>query len=142
MRQRGITLIEMLIVVTLVGLMVGVSFPAVTSGVDSLRLSSSADAVAAFLNSALNRAERRQQVSEITIDKEKHQLTLRSADPAFVRELPMSQGVTITEVAPDQKHIFFFPGGTVPRITIQLTNRRGAKKTVRVDPTTGVPEIQ
>ena len=32
--QSGVTLIEMLIVVSIIGVMVGIAFPAITSGID------------------------------------------------------------------------------------------------------------
>jgi prepilin-type N-terminal cleavage/methylation domain-containing protein len=143
MPERGITLIEMLIVVTLIGLMAGISFPAVSSGVDSLRLSSAADTVVAFLNAALNRAERRQIVLEVSIFKKKGLLRMRSAEPGFLREIEMPPGVTITATHPeDLERVFLYPGGTVPRIGVELTNRRGMKKTVRVDPISGIPQIE
>ncbi len=144
----GVTLIEMLLVVTLIGLMVGISFPAISSGVDSLRLSSAADSTASFLNGALNRAERRQQVMEVTISKQRSKLTLRSTEAGFTRELEMPTGVSITGVLPDRfeasgdRHVFLYPGGTVPRIGVELTNKRGTRRIVRVDPMTGVPEIE
>ena len=146
--NSGVTLVEMLLVVTLIGLMVGLSFPAISSGVDTLRLSSAADSTATFLNSALNRAERRQQVMEVTISRQQSKLTLRSTEPGFLRELSMPTGVTITGVLPEQfefpgdRHVFLYPGGTVPRVGVEITNKRGAKRIVRVDPMTGVPEIE
>ena len=146
--QGGVTLIEMLLVVTIIGVMVGISFPSITSGVDSLRLSSAADATASFLNGALNRAERRQQVMEVTISKQQSKLTLRSSEAGFTRELGMPTGVSITGVLPDQfessgdRHVFLYPGGTVPRIGVELTNKRGTRRIVRVDPMTGVPQIE
>ena len=146
--DAGVTLIEMLLVVTLIGLMVGISFPSITSGVDSLRLSSAADSTATFLNSALNRAERRQQVMEVTISKQQSKLTLRSTEAGFSRELVMPTGVSITNVLPDQfetpgdRHVFLYPGGTVPRVGVELTNKRGTRRIVRVDPMTGVPQIE
>lgn len=137
-RARGVTLIEMLIVVTLIGLMVGISFPAVTSGVDTLRLSSAADSVSTFLNSALNRAERRQQVVEVTISRNDNNLSMRSTEKGFLKELSMPTGVTVQT----DHRVFLYPGGTVPRIAVELANQRGAKKIVRIDPRTGVPEIE
>jgi prepilin-type N-terminal cleavage/methylation domain-containing protein len=148
MKERGVTLIEMLLVVALIGIMIGVSFPAVTSGVDSLRLSSASDAVVTFLNGALNRAERRQQVMEVTFSKEQNKLSIRSTEQGFSRELTMPEGVTITAIYPEQpgesdpRRIFLYPGGTVPRIGVGIMNKRGAKRIVRVDPITGVPEIE
>ena len=57
----------MLIVVTLIALVAGLSYPSVASGLDSLRLRSASDAIVAFLNTALDRADRRQQAVEIRI---------------------------------------------------------------------------
>ncbi|MFN7937477.1 MAG: prepilin-type N-terminal cleavage/methylation domain-containing protein [Bryobacteraceae bacterium] len=146
--RAGVTLIEMLLVVTLIGLMVGISFPAISSGVDSLRLTTAADSTATFLNSALNRAERRQQVMEVTISKQQGKLTLRSTEAGFTREFTMPTGVSITAVLPDHhdstsdRHVFLYPGGTVPRVGVELSNKRGTRRIVRVDPMTGVPEIE
>lgn len=148
--RAGVTILEMLVVVTLIGVMVSVSFPAVTSGIDSLRLSSSSDAVVSFLNSALNRAERRQEVMELTFSKPDNKITMRSSEPNFIRELDFPVGVKITAILPEihgeddavPRHVFVYPSGTVPRVGVELANRRGLKKRVMVDPMTGVPQVE
>src|ERR1035437_6655329 len=66
-KAAGVTLVEMMIVVAIIGLMVGITFPAVSAGLDSVRLSSATDSLASFLNAAVNRAERRQQPMELII---------------------------------------------------------------------------
>ena len=52
--RRGVTLIEMLVVMAIIGVIVGISMPSVAAGIDSVRLASATDAVAAFLNAAVN----------------------------------------------------------------------------------------
>ena len=136
---RGITLVEMLIVVAIVGLIAGISFPAVSSGIDSLRLSSASDSLVSFLNGALNRSERRQQVVQISISVEKNAVYLNSPDLA--RELDMPTGITI-EAVHGPPLFLLLPGATVPRVGIQIINRKGARRIVRVNPMTGVPEIE
>ena len=147
--QAGVTLIEMLIVATILSIMVGISFPAVSAGIDSLRLSTSADSVAAFLNSALNRADRRQEPVEILVDKEAGSLSLRSLQPGFVRRYDLPDGVRIRSLLPPmpvpesgQRSFWVLPGGSFPRFGVELENRRGARRIVRVDPITGAPEIR
>lgn len=148
--RAGVTLIEMLIVVALIGLLAGISFPSVSSGLDSLRLAQATDSIASFLNVALTRAERRQQAMEVTVSFTENTLWLRSGDPGFARKLEMPDGVTIRSVFPPipglaedaPRSIFLLPGGSVPRIGVEVVNRRGARRVVRVDPMTGVPEIE
>src|ERR1700686_3102350 len=130
-REAGVTLIEMMVVVLLVSLVVGISFPAITSGVDSLRLNAATNSVVAFVNSGLSRAERRQQVVELTISKSENALSMRSTEPGFLRKLEMPSGVSITHVLPelienpDAPRVFMlYPGGAPPRFGIQLMNRR------------------
>ena len=85
--NAGVTLIEMMVVVALISLMVGISFPAITSGIDSLRLNAATNSVVSFLDSGLSRAERRQQVVEITISKADNSIEMRSSEPGSTRKL-------------------------------------------------------
>jgi Tfp pilus assembly protein FimT len=57
----------MMIVVGIVGMIVGITYPAVSNGLESVRLATASDTVASFLNAALNRVERRQEVLELAI---------------------------------------------------------------------------
>jgi len=147
--ERGVTLIEMLIVVSLIALLVGITFPSISSGIDSIRLASAADSVAAFLNGALSRAERLQEVVEIEIRPGEGTLAMRSSRPGFEKTLELPTGVTVRRILPEvlgrpnePRRILLFPGGTVPRVSVELVNSRGGLRTVRIDPITGVPEIQ
>jgi prepilin-type N-terminal cleavage/methylation domain-containing protein len=147
--DSGVTLIELLVVVSLISLMIGISFPAITSGVDSLRLNAATNSVVGFINTGLSRAERRQQVVEITILKTENTLSMRSTDPGFTRKLELPEGVSITHVLPElpqnpdaPRSFYLYPGGTVPRFGVALVNRRNVERIVRVDPITGVPEIE
>src|SRR5689334_25347522 len=84
--QAGITLIEMMVVVTIIGVIVAVSAPSVSAGIDSVRMSSATSSVASFLNAAVNRAERRQQPVELIISPSKGTLTMYSNEPGFERQ--------------------------------------------------------
>src|SRR5206468_2125502 len=87
--QRGITLVEMVVVLCIIGLIAGVSFPAVSAGLESVRMVSAADSVAAFLNAAVNRAERRQQAIELVIQPKERLLALYSSEPGFKKQLTL-----------------------------------------------------
>ena len=147
-RTAGVTLIELLVVVALIAILAGLSFPAVSSGIDSLRMNSATNGIVGFFNSGLNRAERRQQVVQITISKADNSLSLQSSEPGFTRRLEMPDGVTIEQVLPDlqgdpnaPRSFLLYPGGTVPPFGVRLINRRRMERVVHVDPMTGVPVV-
>src|SRR5579871_6594166 len=82
-RRAGITLIELLIVLTLIALVTGISYPSAAAGVESLRLRSVSDQIVNFLNAAIDRAGRREQVIEVWIAPKDNVLIARSPDLAF-----------------------------------------------------------
>jgi hypothetical protein len=134
---------------TIIGLLASISFPAVSSGLESVRLSSASTSLVSFLNGALNRAERRQEVMEVVISPKDNALWMYAAAPGFERKLEMPDGVTIEAVLPEPeepqdgpRRFLLLPGGVPPRIGVQLVNRRGARRIVRVDPITGVPQVE
>jgi prepilin-type N-terminal cleavage/methylation domain-containing protein len=148
--QRGVTLIEMLIVMTLLSLMVGISFPVAAAGIDNIRLTSAAEQTASFLNQALTRADRRQEVIELTISPRDNLIQARSLDPRSLRRHEYSDGVSIARILPEYpqeipgqpKRFLLYPGGAIPRIGIQLRNRRGGVRVISIDPVSGVPLIE
>ena len=59
--------------------MVGISFPTITSGIDSLRMTTASDSIVSFLDAGMNRAERRQQLVEVTLSKAENAIWLRGS---------------------------------------------------------------
>jgi hypothetical protein len=114
-----------------------------------MRLSQASDPVAAFLNGALNRAERRQQGMEITISPRENLIQMRSADASFFRKLELPDGIRVEGTLPkapgdtgEARGFLLLPGATPPRIGVQLANRLGQHRIVSIDPITGVPKIE
>jgi prepilin-type N-terminal cleavage/methylation domain-containing protein len=150
LRRAGITLIEMLVVVSIIAVAAAITYPSVNSGVDSLRLTAAADSIVSFLNGALVRADRRQELVELTISRSERALIVRSQDPSYIRRMELPEGVTIVRVHPvelgaqdePERRFIVYPGGAVPRIGVEIQNRKGARRIVRVDPITGVPQVE
>src|SRR5207244_11852249 len=65
--RRGITLMEMVVVLAIIGLIAAITAPSVANGLDSVRLVTATGDVSTFLNAAVNRAERRQQPVELVL---------------------------------------------------------------------------
>ncbi len=146
--QRGVTLVEILIVVAVIAMIAGLSFPAINSGLDSLRLRSTSDAIVSFLNIALDHADRRQQAVEVIVSPRENILVSRTADLGFVRRLDLPVQLRIVSVQPalptvldaqEPRTFLLYPGGSVPRIGIEIATFQGRRRLVSVDPITGSP---
>ena len=136
--NRGVTLLELIVVLAIIGLLVGVTLPSTTSGLSSYRLKAAAGDVATFMTSALNRAERHEQMMEIIVYPKLNKLELDSSEPGYARTLNLPEGISIAGENP--LRIVLMPGSAPPRVAIDLFNDRGAHRIVRLDPVTGVPE--
>jgi prepilin-type N-terminal cleavage/methylation domain-containing protein len=148
--QAGVTLIEMLIVMALIALIAGMAAPSVSAGLDTLRLRSTSDAIVGFLNTALAKADTRQQVVEIIISPRQGTLIAESGDHAFRKQLDITNPMKILSVQPGlaaeaaeqggMRRFLIYPGGSVPKITIEIGNSAGRTRLVSIDPVTGVPQ--
>lgn len=146
--QRGVTLLELLIVMTLIALMTGIAYPSASAGIDSMRLRSTSDHIARFLSTAIDRAERSQQVVEVWISPKDGALMARSPDLGFARRFEVPAPYSISAVYPaagdpgETRRFLMYPGGTVPRIGVEISSGTGRKRLVTVDSLTGMPRSE
>jgi prepilin-type N-terminal cleavage/methylation domain-containing protein len=147
--EAGVTLVEMVVVVTIIGLITAVMAPSMSAGLDSVRMASATGNVASFLNGAVNRAERRQTAVAVIISIKENKLVMFSNEAGFTREMPMPEGIAIEAVltgdpnaAQDGARLLFLPGASVPGVGVQLINRHGNRRIVRLDPMTGFPRVE
>jgi len=139
----------MLVVMGIIGIIAAITAPSVAAGLDAVRMASATQSVAAFINGAVNRAERRQQPIELVISLKENKFTMYSNEPGFVRELKLPDGIAIDSVQPAEeeaadgiRRLILMPGASVPAIGVQLINRRGGKRRVKLDPMTGFPRTE
>ena len=130
----------MMVVVAIVGLIVGIAFPGVSAGLDSVRLASATDSLASFLNAAVNRAERLQQPIQVEISPAENRLTMTSPGSDFTRELKLPDGIALEAEGPSS--LLLLPGAAVPGISLQFANRHGGRRILRLDPMTGYPRVE
>ena len=132
-------------------LLAGLSFPAASSGLDAMRLRSAGSRVVNFLDTAVNRADRLQQVVEIRISPAENALFARTADLSFDRAMTLPDSIRIASVQPaligsadsnEVRRFLVYPGGTAPRIVVDLVSPDGRKRRVIVDPLTGMPRLE
>jgi len=149
--NRGVTLVEMLVVVAIIATMAGLVYPAVASGLETLRLNQAAGQVVSLFNEGLIRAERRQQVVEVSIAMKERTLALHSTEQGFERKVELPEGVRIASIRPEPvipdpenrpRQFILYPGGAPPSIAVELVNMRRSRRIVRLDPITGSPRIE
>ena len=146
--SRGVTLLELLIVMTLIALMTAIAYPSASAGLDAMRLRSSADMIAHFFSAAVDQAERRQQVVEVWISPKDNALIARSPDLAFARRFDLPAAFFITAVYPaagnpgETRRFLMYPGGALPRIGVELSNAAGRKRLITLDPLSGMPRSE
>jgi len=145
--QRGVTLIEMLVVVIIIALVISISTPSVTAGIDAVRLATASSSVAAFLNSASNHADRLQRPVEVLVSANGMQSV--STEAGSQHELVLPDGIKLQAVSdalvddPEAvTRLLFMPGGAVPGIGLQLSNQHGGRRIVKLDPMTGAPHVE
>jgi hypothetical protein len=137
---------------TLIALIAGISFPSVSSGIDSLRLRSAGDQIVSFLNTSLDRAGRRQQAVEILVSPEENTFIARSSDLGFTRRLDVPEPVRILSVntrvdVPNlnpngERRFLLYPGSAAPRLVIEIGIPQGRRRTITMDPLTGFPRSE
>ncbi|MGC2657287.1 MAG: prepilin-type N-terminal cleavage/methylation domain-containing protein [Bryobacteraceae bacterium] len=152
--EAGVTLLEMMIVVALMALLIGITFPAIGNGLESLRLRSASEDVVAALNSALTRADRNQDPVQIIVSPARRSILTQAVHSRVSRNVTLPDGIRIAQVLPDpeqarddagepvDRDYFIYPDGSVPSIVIDLVNQRGFHRLVSVDPITGVAREQ
>jgi hypothetical protein len=139
---------EALVVVALIAMIASLSYPAIGSGLDTLRLRSTSDSIVSFLNIALDHADRRQQAVEVIISPSENLLLSRTADLGFERRLEIPPQIHIVSIQPapanfaggqEPRRFLLYPGGSVPRIGVEISTSQGRTRMVSVDPVTGSP---
>ena len=148
--ERGVTLIELMIVISIIAVITGISYPSIANGLDNLKVGSAADAVAAFIDTAAAKADRKQAVVELNIFRRENAMFIRSTDPTLAKRFEFPDGIRIDRVYPEidgvpidtPRAFVIYPGGSIPAMGVSIVTDSGKRRLIRVNPMTGVPVIQ
>lgn len=137
--RAGVTLVEMLVVMTLIGLMVSIAYPTVTGGLSGIRLRGAIGNAQAFFLQAKQYADRQQQVVQLTVDPEANHLRVLSATGDWVETLDFKDGVAVSGLK-DSHSVILFPGSPAPAFELLLAVGEDEQLGIRVNVLTGLPE--
>ena len=135
----GITLIEILVTVAIIAVMVGISYPTLTRGLDGIRLQTSVSQAGTFFNRARMEATRRQRPVHFMVDPEKKQLLAIETEGGWQDELQFESGITV--VFPmEREQLILYPGQSSPEFRLRLENRAGTRAGLKINVLTGAAE--
>ena len=139
--QRGVTLLEMLIVVAIIATIASLSFPSLTTGLAGVRLSAASSDVAGFLTSSMNTVERREEAEAIVISPKENRVDVFTAASGEKAARTYRPPASITIEGDEPHRYMLFPGGAFPRISLILRNEKGGRRSIEIDPVTAVPQV-
>ena len=137
--QLGITLIETLVTVAIIAVMVGVSYPTLTSGLDGIRLRTSISQAGTFFSRARLKATRTQSPVQFVIDPKKNQLMAAAIEGRWRDELQFEDGIYVVFPA-GHARLILYPGQPPLEFRLKLQNRAGTRAGLKINVLTGVPE--
>lgn len=127
----GVTLLEALVAIALVGLAAAISFPAASAGVDAIRVRTAADQGKTFLLNAQQFADRHRQAVLVTIDPSLGRMTAHSADGKWTRSLGFDTRLRI-DVPGTTFETVVQPGAALPPLSVALITEGGQRSGFRV----------
>ena len=143
---RGVTLLELLVVVALASIMLALVFPAVGAGLRTLELRSAAQRLATAARYARDQAIHHQQFYELEIDGAGKTISVMDLERTARRTFELPPSVHIEKISPEEtvgssrRSFLFSPDGGSPAFEIVLGNER-RQVSVRSNPLTGFPRV-
>ena len=137
--EAGLTLIEILVTVAIIAVMVGISYPTFTRGLDGIRLRTSVSRAGTFFNRARQQAARSQSPVQFVVDPEKQMLSAAAIEDSWRDEFQFEDGIQVV-FPTESRRLILYPGQPAPQFRLRLANRGGAQAGLKVNVFTGVPE--
>jgi type II secretion system protein H len=139
-REGGVTLIEMLVVMTLVGLLAAVVAPSVGSGLETVRLRATGEKLAATLRMARTRALRTQHYMQVSVDPQLRVVELRDLEGGSLSSWEIPN--TIQVLSERRLAYLVYPDGGTQMMRVDLRNQKGRQVEVASDPFTMFPTVK
>jgi prepilin-type N-terminal cleavage/methylation domain-containing protein len=124
-REKGITLIEILLVITLIGIMSSVVTGVFSSAIVSFRLKTAASSLLSDLRKAQQLAIIKQQDYVVELISDTDYVIYINGTSEYIIECSLAGGLTATHSRSDQKIVFKPLGTTLPNGTFTITDTEG-----------------
>jgi prepilin-type N-terminal cleavage/methylation domain-containing protein len=145
----GMTLLELLVVLTILSLLAGLVVPRMGPWLDNWKLRSAAERIAQTLRYTRARALFEQHYYVVEIFPQRNLVRILQADSAFVREFPLPDGIQVetdeeqgTFRTPEVVRFILPPSGEVEEKNLWLRNKQGRAVKIHLDFLLGGPGVE
>jgi type II secretion system protein H len=149
LRNRGFTLLELVLVLVIMGLVAALSYPSLSRGVSTLHLRATGRDVINTFRFAREKAVTEQTGMRVMVDREKQQLVLTDYLGDGVRTYVLPQDIRIqrvalagTDVTDGPMAVRFLPNGSCESSEILLQSKNGSWLQIVTDSITGGARIE
>jgi type II secretion system protein H len=161
--RRGVTFLELLVVLTILAMMVAVAFPSMRGMNEHNKLRATARELIALFRYARSEAVFGERTTQVYLDLEKRQywLDLRTPDPEkgeyipgrnknqFEQKRNLNKDVWFEEITTRDENVIrdkivaldFYPDGSASPAMVTVANRRGSMMTIELVKSTGLTEL-
>jgi len=147
--QCGITLLEVLVVMTLMAILSALVYPSFGNALSDLRLKGAARQIISACRLAKWEAVSTRQPYRLLVDMEKNRFFVEDVAGRRSKEIDLSSGLRVFRTqkiaengSADSVAFYFFPNGTAEAGSIVVRDSRGKDLTLKIDLLTGDASIQ
>jgi type II secretion system protein H len=160
---RGVTFLELMVVLTVLAIMVAIAFPTMRGMNEHNKLRATARELVALLRYARSEAVFGERTTQVFLDLEKRQywLDLRTPDPEkgeyipgknknqFEQKRNLNKDIWFEEISTRDENVIrdkvvaldFYPDGSASPAMVTVANRRGSMLTIELVKSTGLTEL-
>ena len=137
--RRGVTLVELLVVMAIIALMIAITLPGLSAGLGAIVVRTDIDRAGSFFSKARLEADFRQQPVQLTVDPETGEISAVSVDGAWEDSFVLDQRSRMI-FPKERQSLILHPSTPAPRFRLLLASGGGARVGTQINIFTGVPE--
>ncbi len=139
-QDDGFTFLELLIVITLLGILTALSIPQFKQSAENMQLSSTAQQLQSYINFLIQRSVVETVPIRMILDTEKNSYRAqKEQDTRYFQDFRLPSGI---KIAADKQDVFIYPDGTIDKVTITLTNKQNKSATLTTQGVFGGTKIK
>ncbi len=124
MRKKGFTLLELLLTITIISVLLGMTLPVINKSIKSLRFEGFVDKAYLFLDYTRTASSLRNKILSLKLDQENKRIYLNQEGESsgFLKDLEVPSRL---KVEFDPAEIIFYPNGTSREFKITISSSQG-----------------